>query len=491
MSCRCCSLGSTLDELRESCARTLRTRRRVRRTMSHPCTTLCWHECDPFFRRTGPAQEGPTIVINTMTPMRRATFVLGPPRYRAPDDKALPHIMSFSGGRSSAALTFMAAEEGLLRPERGDAVLFANTSAEHPGTYEFAARCKERIEADFGLPCLWFEFCTVEDAWRGEYRRKAAYRLVKPVPIEEDAAGYRSSGELFEELVSLQGMLPNPHSRTCTAKLKLYPSHELLGEWLGRTDGPAHAGHYWPCNGGRGLVDPMRVTELYTRNGGTASEASVLTRATHLAKLPAARPAQRWKDFTAAPVPVEPEPGVRPARMRGRGAARHVRLLGLRADEPARVNRVLSRSLFAEGATTAACTVKTQPPGERPYFPLFDAGITGEDIARYWDCRKDFDLDIPEGAGNCVFCFMKGTRQLVTLAASPDERRRADTPTDVSWWADFERRYTRTAPRRNGDGRSRFGFFGVNSITFAEIAVGVPTKGGRYEHGTPACDCTD
>ena len=59
------------------------------------------------------------------------------------------------------------AETGELRPERGDVVLFANTSAEHPGTWAFAAECCERLERDFGLPCLWYEFCTVEDAWRG------------------------------------------------------------------------------------------------------------------------------------------------------------------------------------------------------------------------------------------------------------------------------------------------------------------------------------
>ncbi|MCY4257162.1 MAG: hypothetical protein OXE04_02585 [bacterium] len=165
--------------------------------------------------------------------------------YRQPVHVDVPHIVSFSGGRSSAAMAFMACEEGLLRPDRGDALLFANTSAEHPGTYEFTAECKERIENEFGLPFFWFEFCTVEDAWRGEYRRKASYRLVKPVPVEDDPNGYRSSGECFEEMVSLQGMLPNPHSRTCTAKLKLYPSHELLAEWLGGTVGPAHTGHYW------------------------------------------------------------------------------------------------------------------------------------------------------------------------------------------------------------------------------------------------------
>ncbi|MCQ3814198.1 MAG: phosphoadenosine phosphosulfate reductase family protein, partial [Acidimicrobiia bacterium] len=177
--------------------------------------------------------------------IRTCRKLLGPLMYRHPSHAALPHVVSFSGGRSSAALLFMAAKEGLLDASRGDVVLFANTSAEHPGTYEFAAECKRRIEADFGLPFFWFEFTTVEDAWRGEYWRKLSYRLVKPVPIEVDADGYRSNGELFEDLVSLQGMLPNVHSRTCTAKLKLYPSHILLGEWLGGTDGPAHAGHHW------------------------------------------------------------------------------------------------------------------------------------------------------------------------------------------------------------------------------------------------------
>ncbi len=178
-------------------------------------------------------------------------------------------------------MTFMAAEEGLLSPERGDAVLFANTSAEHPGTYEFAAACKERLESEFGLPVFWFEFCTIEDAWRGEYWRKLSYRLVKPVPLSDaEPDGYRSNGELFEELVSLQGMLPNPHSRTCTAKLKLFPSHLLLGEWLGGTDGPAHAGHHWladcacdvdrpcECDADGDVLDATLSDDRVLRGGG-------------------------------------------------------------------------------------------------------------------------------------------------------------------------------------------------------------------------------
>ncbi|MYA25142.1 MAG: hypothetical protein F4091_00895 [Acidimicrobiales bacterium] len=425
---------------------------------------------------------------------------LGHLHYRDETHRELPHILSFSGGRSSAALAFMAAGEGLLRPERGDLLLFANTSAEHPGTYDFAAECKSRIEREFGLPFLWLEFCTVEDAWRGEYWRRDSYRLVKPVPIEEDPEGYRSRGEAFEELLSYQGMLPNPHSRTCTAKLKLYPSHKLLADWLGGTQGPAHAGHHWPAEDhefGANLVCAEQFADGYVRRGGSAPREQALLRAEHLASLPSQRQAQRFADFTGAPLcknlnghsesrMAEP----RPAPMRGPEAAGHVRLLGLRADEPRRVDRVLLRCLFAEGATTAGCTVKTQPPGERPYFPLYEAGVDADAVADYWRGR-DFDLDIPPGAGNCTFCFMKGTRQLIELSAAPDHRRNSGTPSEIGWWADVEQRHMRTEPSRHGDGISTFGFFGVNAGTFDDLAHGCTGALSRYEQGTPACDCTD
>ncbi|MYH98638.1 MAG: hypothetical protein F4124_04325 [Acidimicrobiia bacterium] len=151
---------------------------------------------------------------------------------------------------------------------------------------------------------------------------------------------------------------------------------------------------------------------------------------------------------------------------------------------------MLVRTVFAEGATTSKCTVRTQPPGEQPYFPLYDSGIEAEDIAHFWTAR-DFDLDIPDGAGNCVFCFMKGTRQLVELSNRADLMQQKNTPTDIRWWAQFEERHARKAPRRDGAGMSRFGLLGVNAITFREIAQGDPGPSSRYEYGTPACDCTD
>lgn len=405
--------------------------------------------------------------------------------YRDPRHEALPHVISFSGGRSSATLAVMMAEAGLLDPQRGDLVLFANTTAEHPGTYDFAARCKHILERDHNIPCLWIEFCTVEDSWQGEYRRRGAVRLVKPVPQPHDPDGYRHRGEAFEEFLALQGILPNPHSRSCTAKLKLYPSHALLAAWLAGIEALPHDGHHWDAP----LVDPDKAAEAYMRRGGGDAPERVLHRQRQLARYPCRRPFQRFADFTDAALPFVTNPGGPPCAMRGPEAAHHIRLLGLRADEARRVDRVLSRTLYAEGATTAKCTVRTQPPGEHPYFPLADTGITKQDVLDYW-ADAPFDLDVPEGAGNCVFCFMKGTATLHALSRTHDPRRLAGTPSDIHWWAQIEDRYARVVPASSGQGTTRFGFFGANSQPVGEIAVEPPQR-GRYRRGTPACDCTD
>ncbi len=128
---------------------------------------------------------------------------------RADEHQDLPHVDKFSGGRSSPALAFLLAEAGLLQAERGEVILFANTSAEHPATYEFARECKKRLETGFGIPFFWYEFCAVEDSMRGVYVRGPSYRLVTSNPVEEDPKRYQSHGDVFEEMLSYQGMLPN------------------------------------------------------------------------------------------------------------------------------------------------------------------------------------------------------------------------------------------------------------------------------------------
>ena len=244
------------------------------------------------------------------------------------------------------------------------------------------------MEQKYGLPCLWYEFCTVEDSWRGVYRRKQSYRLVSKQPIEEEARGYRSQGEVFEEMLSYQGMLPNPHSRSCTAKLKLYPAHLLLAEWLGGVKGPAHDGHH----GAEPYLTPAAAERRYRANRGVASSDSFARRVAFMTECPPSRAQQRWQDFTDAPIVRRPVEGpVGAAQIWGPDAAQFVTLLGLRADEERRVNRVLSRSLFAEGAGGRECSIRTQPPGERPCFPLFDAGWGEAEIDAFWQ-SQDFAL---------------------------------------------------------------------------------------------------
>lgn len=207
-----------------------------------------------------------------------------------------------------------------------------------------------------------------------------------------------------------------------------------------------------------------------------------------MTKCPGARPAQRWCDYTDAPVlSREAPPG--PVPMWGAGSAEHVTVLGLRADEDKRIAKINSRSFFAEGASKS-CSIHTQPPGEHPCFPLADWGFDAVAVRNFWQ-ERDFDLSGPDHAGNCVFCFMKGTRSLAKTACAADPARRADTPSDIRWWIKMEERYQREVAARNGEGTTRFGFFGVSGPTFAKIARGNAPDLSRYATGAPACDCTD
>ena len=49
--------------------------------------------------------------------------------HRRPAQAEYPHVVKFSGGRSSALAALALAENGTPDPERSDLVLFTNTSA--------------------------------------------------------------------------------------------------------------------------------------------------------------------------------------------------------------------------------------------------------------------------------------------------------------------------------------------------------------------------
>jgi len=89
-------------------------------------------------------------------------------------------------------------------------------------------------------------------------------------------------------------------------------------------------------------------------------------------------------------------------------------VVGLRADEPARVERT------------------KQPRKERwtVATPLADAGVTVRDVAKFWRAQP-FDLALAgKWEGNCDGCFLKSRASIL--------RMQADHPERMAWWADME-----------------------------------------------------
>ena len=416
-------------------------------------------------------------------------LVCGPPVYQNERDAGLPHVVKFSGGRSSAAMALSLARCSALNPERGDVVLFANTTAEHPATYEFAARVCDEMEGGHGVPCFWYEFCTVETVARNGWTRVGSYRLVRRVRASaaDDPAvpGYRDDGTAFEEMVSLQGMIPNRSVRMCTQRLKLLPGLELLAHWLGGGPGPPLAGHSHP----RSLVSAEDAAERSRGKRLTKAERAAVKSFAYSRDW--RRPAQAWRDFTTAAVS-RPASGPRPsADIAGRtgNPAKYVCLLGLRADEPARVTRAHFDAMVADGATSASCRYGTHPAGEAVATPLADHGAGKPAVDEFWR-RQPYDLGIDGKAGNCVYCFMKGENALRRLAAGEltNEGPAMSGPAGIEWWADIERRYAGTSDSPNA---KRFKFLSLRAPSYAEIAANPSPRNGSADANRLPCACTD
>lgn len=99
---------------------------------------------------------------------------------------------------------------------------------------------------------------------------------------------------------------------------------------------------------------------------------------------------------------------------------------GLRADERRRV-------------------VGRPAPRERwvPWHPLFDAGVTKEDVHAFWN-RQPFNLRLLDVGGrtplgNCDGCFLKAEANLAALARDHPER--------AEWWAEMEDMISREFPQ--------------------------------------------
>lgn len=421
--------------------------------------------------------------------------------------KNLPHVMKFSGGRSSGMLLKLFLDKGWLRAPRGDVVIFNNTSAEHPATYEFTRQCATYAENEYGIPFFWIEFATYEDVYGGDWTRSPTFRLVNRDPYSDsNPNGYHWQGEAFEELVSYQGFLPSRNTRTCTAHLKLEITSRFLAEWFSGKKETLHRGHY---HGATQVTDASLISRHQAARGNLSSE-ELLSRRQYVRSRPFARDTQQFSVFTNGDLRLqENEDLIRKSlgdytTTSGSNAIQFLSLIGLRNDERSRVYRVMARNHESPDSKSRSGTYVLD--GETILTPLNTLQVTKADVYEYW-LQQAWDLAIPDevNLSNCVYCFNKGSAELARISdriaqldqrLPPKLRSVPGTPSDIEWWVQLEDKYRRTANNRkskNPHDTVEIGMWGVNSKTSYQSIR--DTKPADLIAAEPAsaipCDCTD
>ena len=415
-------------------------------------------------------ESPPGPKIRPRVPRRRRDLI----GYRASGHESLPHVVKFSGGRSSGMLLFKLLDNGLLDRGRGDVIVFNNTSAEHPETYRFVETCRSRTQP-YGIPFFRIEFQTYEDTHRGEWTRLPAYRLVNGMPRSAaNAHGFQWRGEVYEELLSWSGYVPNQFRRTCTSRLKLEPTRRFIKDWLGGGTGIPRLGHHHRVS----KIDPRARFRIHRKHNGRMPEEIFRRRHAYCWSRPHVRPEQRYADFCPAWRPFDDRTGEN---------GEYVTLIGLRSDERHRVDRVRARGGH-----------DTEHDGEHVYMPLDAMRISRNDVNAFWS-RQGWDLNLPADAGlsNCVYCFLKGSENLQAVHRRMKREARAEwpgfgplagTPCDLGWWIRMETEYGRDLAAENCQVRSsveRIGFFGARRVSYDDLRTGKPNR------MPPACDCTE
>ncbi|MYA09810.1 MAG: hypothetical protein F4060_02400 [Holophagales bacterium] len=421
-------------------------------------------------------------------------------RYRKKRHAELPHIVKFSGGRSSGMMLFLLLENGILDPARGDVIVFNNTASEHPDTYRFVRDC-EAASCRYGVPFFWIEFQTYEDVVRRQWSRRASYRLVNNQPWSlENPDGFHWRGEVFEELLSWSCYVPNQFRRICTQKMKLETTRMFLMDWLAGKDGIARQGHY-------GKTSRIKADAMYARHqrsNGSVPKHILTRKRDFVLNRPHYRPDQRFDDFSPVWQPFENQAtkdsvfGGRARFAKRGGHMEYVAFVGLRGDEQNRVKRVEDRN-GGPGASGYE--------GEHVYMPLADLAISRSDVNAFWD-QQEWDLALPsEGSlSNCVYCFLKGAANLeyVHQRMEAEKHREipgfgslADTPCDVDWWDKMERQYGRDleAEKRQIHGNPRnklIGFFGTSTgFSYSVLREKAADGLAEYSESLLPCDCTE
>ena len=140
-------------------------------------------------------------------------------------------------------------------------------------------------------------------------------------------------------------------------------------------------------------------------------------------------------------------------------------MVGIRADEPRRVAKIRANPSGGKA-------------GPERIMPLADAGITKDDVGRFWR-SQNFDLGLPNhngvtSHGNCDLCFLKGASQILSLIAEKPER--------AVWWASMEDSIT-NAKIQNG------GRFRSDRPSYAEMAKFASEQRDMFDKNEEAIAC--
>lgn len=389
-----------------------------------------------------------------------------------------PHVVKFSGGRSSGMMLMEMLKKNQLNPERGDVIVFNNTSAEHPATYEFTRQMKVLAEEKYNIPFFWIEYQTYEDAGKSGWRRNASYRLVNETPYsDENKSGYRHKGEVFEEMISLNGYLPNMLSRSCTSAMKISITNTFLADWFAQKDGIDRLGHFWETP----KITDADVIRSHKNNRGKTPDEILLTKREFVRKSSFIREEGVWKDYTNCNLCFNND-AIKDSVIGGKGelfgerAIQYVSCLGIRKDEEIRIEKIRARIEAAKNKNGKPNF--EQPPQEIVLAPLVDNDITQQQVIDYWK-KQNFNLNLPDNGlfSNCVYCPLKGKRKLLEIASAElsNGKQYKDTPASIDWWVAMEKKYSRDlkAEKRviKNNKWNYVGFFGAsdNKTVYAKI----------------------
>lgn len=421
-----------------------------------------------------------------------------------------PHIVKFSGGRSSGMMLLELLKQKSLKPERGDVIVFNNTSAEHPATYEFTRKMKALVEEKYGIPFFWIEFQTYEDSSKHGWRRNPSYRLVNENPYsDKNKAGYRFRGEVYEEMVSLSGFLPNVQARNCTQTLKIFITNSFLTDWLAQKMGIERLGHY----GETARMTDEAVMNAHKAHRGATPGQILLAKREFVRKMDFVREEALWKNFTNSDLCFDNEEIKNSVigdkgQLYGDHAIAFVSCLGIRKDEEIRVEKIKAR---IEGAKNEkGNSLFNQPSREAIFAPLVENDISKQDVIDFWK-KQVFDLDLPDSGlySNCVYCPLKGKAKLLQIATEElsGHKNAETTPVSIDWWIRMEEQYSRDlkAEKRSVASKNEINFVGFFGATREFVYQKIKEQAKLNSHNTAEeieaeylvdeshvpCNCTD